>query len=193
MLTELVAAIACGELHVRRKAVAEAVRRLLPAGPPPGGLAVVCVGSTCSTGDALGPLAGTILSQIVRRRRWAGVPVQVFGTLGRPVHGTNLDSWLQKLPPDAFVLAVDAAAGTQTGQISVYRGPLQPGAGAGNQGLPPVGDAHILGITGVSNLMMFYADLGQVAEMAGDIATGIWWAVAAWGGKPQKQGRSKRR
>ena len=95
-----------GRVHYRdQRAVASLARCLRDVvGPAPEGadvsVAVVCIGTDRSTGDALGPLVGSYL------RRWAP-QLLVYGTLEEPVHATNLSETLARLKAAAasFVLA----------------------------------------------------------------------------------------
>src|SRR5690625_4070297 len=51
---------------------------------------VLCIGTDRSTGDSLGPLTGTFLSQMSLNH------IDIFGTLHRPVHALNLEKTLHK-------------------------------------------------------------------------------------------------
>lgn len=116
-------------------------------------VAVVCVGTDRSTGDAFGPLVGSILAQ----RTLPGV--EVWGTLEEPVHATNLGEVVRELNrrPDTFVIAVDACLGRpeNVGFVTVRDRPLQPGTGVNKQ-LPPVGHMHVVGIVNVGGFMEYF-------------------------------------
>ncbi len=146
------------------------------------GLMVVCIGTDRSTGDALGPLVGSILASA------AGFPALVYGTLDQPVHATNLQQVIRQLQyesPDNLVIAVDACLGApeSVGNIVVARGALRPGAGV-NKNLPPVGDVHVTGVVNVSGFMEYFVlqntRLGPVMRMARTIAAGIALAARTW-------------
>ncbi|MCY0902393.1 MAG: spore protease YyaC [Firmicutes bacterium] len=116
-------------------------------------IVVLCIGTDRSTGDSLGPLVGSYLSE-------RAAPVRLFGTLENPVHAVNLaetTEHIQAQHPDAFTLAVDACLGqvSTVGQITLADGPLRPGAGV-HKKLPAVGDAHITGIVNVGGFMEYF-------------------------------------
>ncbi|WP_028563573.1 spore protease YyaC [Paenibacillus pinihumi] len=125
--------------------------RNVPAGQR---IAVVCIGTDRSTGDALGPLVGTALS------RHQNKPFDVYGTLESPVHAMNLEETINSIsdtqnPP--FIIGIDACLGqvASVGCIQVGEGPVRPGAGVNKQ-LPPVGDMHITGIVNVGGFMEYF-------------------------------------
>ena len=53
---------------------------------------VLCVGTDRSTGDALGPITGTLLAET------GSDVMDVWGTLDDPVHAVNLDAWARSRP-----------------------------------------------------------------------------------------------
>jgi len=141
-------------------------------------LTVVCIGTDRSTGDALGPLVGSRLTE------WRSVRdrIRVVGTLDEPVHAGNLRGAIQALglarPGAGHVLAVDACLG-RVGSIvyiTVGEGPLKPGAGV-NKELPQVGDAYITGVVNVGGFMEYLVlqntRLSLVIKMADAIARGV--------------------
>lgn len=116
-------------------------------------LVIVCIGTDRSTGDALGPLTGTYLSQMNPQH------FDVFGTLHNPVHAVNLDSCLAKINTtydSPYIVAVDASLGkvSSIGNLISGHGPLKPGA-ALNKKLTPVGDIHLTGVVNVGGYMDF--------------------------------------
>ena len=141
-------------------------------------LTVVCIGTDRSTGDALGPLVGSRLTE------WRSVRdrIRVVGTLDEPVHAGNLRGAIQALglarPAAGHVLAVDACLGRvgSIGYITVGEGPLKPGAGV-NKELPQVGDAYITGVVNVGGFMEYLVlqntRLSLVIKMADAIARGV--------------------
>jgi putative sporulation protein YyaC len=142
---------------------------------------VLCIGSDRSTGDALGPLVGSLLLE-------AGIPrEQVAGDLALPVHASNLRRvWLElrQRRPRVPVLAVDACLGRQesVGTLTAGVGPLRPGAGV-NKDLPPVGDMYLTGTVNVSGFMEYFVlqntRLSLVLAMARRMAAAV---VQATGG-----------
>lgn len=150
---------------------------LCAAGEPE--LAVVCIGTDRSTGDALGPLVGSWLVENALPR------LQVSGTLDQPIHAANLGEWLKaqqgKARSQTITLAVDACLGKNesVGMVSIRSGPLYPGTGV-NKSLPPVGDIHMVGVVNVGGFMEYLVlqntRLSFVARMARVMASGIWYA-----------------
>lgn len=177
---QVVAAIESGEASDKRHRLEAALRQMLRAQAGGREIVVVCVGATSSTGDVLGPLVGTMIAKRMERRarhKRARQPrLQVLGTLGSPVHATNLFQRTDGIDPRAYVLAVDAAVGVP-GKITLTKGPLRPGAGMGKL-LPIIGDAHIMGGTAAFPFGIWFADFGAVLEMAEVISEAIFQAAA---------------
>ncbi|MGN7183656.1 spore protease YyaC [Cytobacillus kochii] len=132
---------------------------------------IICVGTDRSTGDSLGPLVGTFLSEMHLDN------FQVYGTIENPIHGVNLPSALKEINlkhPDAFIIGIDASLGklSSIGQIRVKNSPLRPGAGVGKD-LPEFGDCSIVGVVNVSGFMesavLSCTRLSLVMNMAKDI------------------------
>lgn len=96
----------------------------------------VCIGTDRSTGDALGPLVGTMLQE-------SGYPY-VIGTLERPCDASNLPERLAEVPAGKTVIAIDAGLGlpASVGLFQVSNQPLAPGKSVG-KALPEVGDYAI--------------------------------------------------
>ncbi|WP_019243390.1 MULTISPECIES: spore protease YyaC [Bacillus] len=141
-------------------------------------IVIVCIGTDRSTGDSLGPLVGTFLSEKTK------LPFHIYGTLEDPIHAVNLKEKLLEIKsnhPNAFIIAVDACLGRMknVGSIQVCNGPVKPGAGV-NKDLPEVGNIHINGIVNVSGFMEFFVlqntRLSLVLNMARTIADGIYFA-----------------
>lgn len=110
-----------------------------------------CIGTDRSTGDALGPLTGSFLSN------FHSFPFEIIGTLENPLHAINLASTVEEIqqrPSAPFVIAIDACLGNEKniGQIVVQEGPLYPGK-AVKKDLPPIGDISIKGIVNVGGFM----------------------------------------
>lgn len=104
----------------------------------------VCIGTDRSTGDALGPLVGTMLAE-------CGWP-RVIGTLAEPcdahrVEGAAAAAMQEQSESALTVIAIDACLGKpqSIGGYMLGRGPLLPGAATGRR-LPPVGDYAIAGV-----------------------------------------------
>lgn len=110
-----------------------------------------CIGSDRSTGDALGPLTGSHLSES------SLFPFTVIGTLEKPLHALNLKQSLEEtmeIHPDAFIVAIDACLGkgSSIGQLLFQTGPIQPGKAVGKN-LPAVGNVSIKGIVNIAGFM----------------------------------------
>ncbi|MFC3886307.1 spore protease YyaC [Bacillus songklensis] len=138
-------------------------------------IVIVCIGTDRSTGDSLGPLVGTKLSE----RNIS--PFHVYGTLEEPIHAVNLKDTLKQIyrfHQNPFVIGIDACLGKMKniGTVSIGMGPVKPGAGV-NKDLPPVGDIHMTGIVNVSGFMEFFVlqntRLYLVMKMADLIAESI--------------------
>ncbi|MFZ3590506.1 spore protease YyaC [Bacillus sp. DJP31] len=141
-------------------------------------IAIICIGTDRSTGDALGPLIGTKLEE-----RKPSL-FHVYGTLENPIHAVNLEEQLQyinKQLHQPFIIGIDACLGRlkNVGIVTVGSGPVKPGAGVQKE-LPPVGDIHITGIVNVSGFMEFFVlqntRLNLVMKMANSISEGIYEA-----------------
>lgn len=141
-------------------------------------IVVACIGTDRSTGDSLGPLVGTFLSEKPTS------PFLVYGTLENPIHAVNLQEKVQEIKDkhhDPFIIAVDACLGRMknVGTVQIGDGPLKPGAGV-NKNLPEVGNIHITGIVNVSGFMEFFVlqntRLNLVVKMAKIIADSIYVA-----------------
>jgi len=112
-------------------------------------IAIICIGTDRSTGDALGPITGSLLS---KRNQ---LSFNVFGTLEHPIHAMNLEKELKKINEthiDSTFIAVDACLGkiNSVGNITAAIGPLKPGL-AFNKNLPEVGQIHLTGIVNIAS------------------------------------------
>ena len=144
----------------------------------PGDILILCIGTDRSTGDSLGPLVGTKLSQ-------HNPPFQVLGTLDQPVHAANLAETMERIGinPPGWTIAIDASLGNMdgVGMVNIGMGSLQPGAGV-NKRLPAVGDVYITGIVNVGGFMEYFVlqntRLSLVVKMADIISSGLLHAFA---------------
>jgi len=114
---------------------------------------VICVGTDRSTGDALGPLTGTLFSETNPKH------MAVYGTLHDPIHAKNLNDKLKSIQNkyhNPFIIAIDACLGksSSVGYIIANKGPLKPGA-ALNKSLPQFGDVHITGVVNIGGFMEY--------------------------------------
>lgn len=140
-----------------------------------GPIVIVCIGTDRSTGDCLGPLVGTKLTEDYRS------PLDVFGTLDKPVHATNLNEYIEEINnnySNPFIIAVDACLGSisSVGYVNICPGALRPGAGV-NKDLTPLGKLHITGIVNVGGFLEYFVlqntRLNIVMKMANLISKGI--------------------
>lgn len=153
---------------------------LNPSGRRP--CVLLSIGTDRSTGDSLGPLVGTRVSELA-----PGI-IPVFGTLEEPVHAVNLKDKLleikRRFPGQPLVIAVDACLGQlqNVGTISLGKGSLQPGTGV-NKDLPPVGDIFISGVVNIGGFLEFLVlqntRLSLVMKMADCIARGLILGLSA--------------
>lgn len=133
---------------------------------------VVCIGTDRSTGDALGPLTGTLLTAKKPQH------FHIYGTLHHPVHATNLTEYIAEIKNKhkrPFIIAVDACLGRNSsiGHLITGIGPLKPGA-ALNKVLPEIGDIHLTGVVNAGGFMdhavLQSTRLSMVMDMAETIA-----------------------
>lgn len=116
-------------------------------------LVFCCIGTDRSTGDALGPMTGSFLSQL------KSFPFEIVGTLDNPLHALNIEEITDTLLSSSiapYIIAIDACLGNvnNIGQIIVQRGPLFPGK-AVKKDLPPIGDVTIKAIVNIGGFMEY--------------------------------------
>jgi putative sporulation protein YyaC len=137
-------------------------------------IVMICIGTNRYSGDALGPLVGSRLSE-----RLEGHPhIHIYGTLDKPVHALNLQKTLSHLAAmhkQAYIIAVDACLGQfyKIGTLQLVEEPLQPGASLNKQ-LPPIGHIHIKGIINnygpLNHKVLEHTSLTFVQEMSAVIS-----------------------
>lgn len=151
--------------------MSDQITTLLPAFPRE--YIIVGIGTDRSTGDALGPLTGTYLTQMNLKH------MTVLGTLHEPVHAQNLADYIKKINTTyrkPYIIAIDACLGRSSsiGKINIGTGPLLPGA-ALNKPLPAIGDLHITAVVNVGGYMEYAVlqntRLSTVVDMAETIAS----------------------
>jgi len=138
-------------------------------------IVIVGVGTDRSTGDCLGPLVGSKLSEGRVKH------LTVYGTLDEPVHAGNLAEKLadiRKNHPNCMIVAVDASLGktANIGNITISSGALKPGTGV-KKDLPQVGEMHFTGVINVAGHMEYFVlqntRLSLVMRVADKIAQSI--------------------
>lgn len=134
---------------------------------------IVCIGTDRVTGDALGPLIGTRLSNISKVRRRC----KILGTLKDPVHARNISDIINDINrrSNKFVVAIDSSLGEkdEVGNIVIKNGPIKPGA-AVNHSLPELGDISITGVVNESHgpgyMVLMNTRLYEVVQLSNSIA-----------------------
>ncbi|MFB4161521.1 spore protease YyaC [Geomicrobium sp. JSM 1781026] len=163
------------EQQDRSDQLAEHVYEQLQRSPQKNHIVFICIGTDRSTGDAFGPLVGTIIHENSSKR------MTVYGTLQNPVHALNLEETLKEiklLHHGALVIAIDASMGRSdsVGRVTFASGPVRPGS-AVKKVLPTAGDMHITGTVNVGGMMEFVilqnTRLHFVMQMAEWTAEGI--------------------
>lgn len=133
-------------------------------------LLFLCIGTDRSTGDALGPLVGSMLEE-------SGYPA-VIGTLAHPFDASNMRERLLAMPQSRKIIAIDACLGQRAslGWYQVSNRPIEPGKSMGKQ-LPQVGDYSIAAIVNVDEgqkyAILQSTSLFRVMTMAREIADAI--------------------
>ena len=145
------------------------------------GVVFLCIGTDRSTGDSLGPVIGYKIKEELEH-------LEILGTLERPVHAMNLDTYQMILKlryPRHVVVAVDASVGNleHIGFITLGKGALKPGLGVSKE-LRAVGDIFITGIVGSCGnydpLMLQSIRLSIVMRMADCISRSISLVEKLW-------------
>ncbi|AZN40026.1 spore protease YyaC [Paenibacillus albus] len=166
------------DLVNRERATIEGVTELFreAAGKHPdrSGIAFVCIGTDCSTGDSFGPWVGTMLTE-------AGFD-HIIGTLEHPCDADRYEERTAAIPKELTIVAIDACLGKkdQTPSYMIARGPLYPAHAVGKR-LTPIGDYSIAGIVAPTSVKPYWAiqhaSLFEVVGMARAVADVI---VQAW-------------
>lgn len=141
----------------------------------------LCIGSDRSTGDALGPLVGSMLKE-------KGFP-HVIGTLEQPCDADKVSGVMASYEcKGTTVIAIDACLGRMesVGLYLVRNGPLQPGEAVG-QKLPRVGDYSVAAVVGAQGHKPYWiiqtTSLHYVLTMARAVVRA---AASVWGGRDAK-------
>ncbi|MEG0370930.1 MAG: spore protease YyaC [Clostridium sp.] len=143
-------------------------------------IVILCIGTDRSTGDSLGPLVGTKLSNSLKNSN-----ITILGTLHEPVHAKNLEeniTLINKSIKNPLIIAIDASLGRidKVGFVSIFDGPIRPGAGV-NKNLPHIGDIGITGVINVSGFMEYMVlqntRLSVVMDLAEKIASSLFFTL----------------
>ncbi|WP_461207551.1 spore protease YyaC [Clostridium sp. DL1XJH146] len=140
---------------------------------------ILCIGSDRSTGDSLGPLVGSKLSFLNRKK------LSILGDLENPVNAQNIDKIknnIYKKYKKPYIIAIDASLGSMQSveTILIQDKPLSPGA-ALNKNILSIGDLSIKGIVNVSGSLDFMVlqntRLNTVMNLADVISEGIYHCI----------------
>lgn len=133
---------------------------------------IICIGTDRSTGDSLGPLTGSFLSDFKLKH------MTVYGSLHHPVHAQNLQEFIALINEkhhNPFIIAIDACLGKSSsiGKVITGVGSLKPGE-ALKKALPSIGDVFITGVVNINGFMQYAilqnTRLSVVTDMAKSIA-----------------------
>ncbi len=141
-----------------------------------GKIDVVCIGTDKVIPDCLGPIVGTLLSDMNLSEK-----INITGTLEDPIHALNLATRIgEELEKDSFIIAVDATKGLKRGQIQIMNKPIYPGRGV-HKNLSYIGNVSIIGTTWENkegtDIHHHKIRLGQVYGMAKVIAEAVQSAI----------------
>ncbi|MEO2206098.1 spore protease YyaC [Paenibacillus pabuli] len=103
----------------------------------------VCIGTDRSSGDALGPLTGSLLEE-----RGVG---HVVGTLSDPCDADTIEKRMSQIPAHHAIVAIDACLGPKhaTGTYYLSHHALHPAQSVGGK-LPPVGQYSVAAVVNVN-------------------------------------------
>ncbi|KAA9002118.1 spore protease YyaC [Paenibacillus spiritus] len=145
----------------------------------PDEIVFLCIGTDRSTGDALGPLTGSLLAA-------AGFP-HVIGTLPAPCDADTFGALAAGIQPGRIIVAIDACLGPPwaVGFCFAAEGPLHPAQSIGLV-LPAVGDYSVAAVVAAAGPKPYRTlqttPLHRVMGMADQIAAA---AAAGFGiGRP---------
>lgn len=129
----------------------------------------LCVGTDCSTGDALGPLVGSRLKQI---------GFDVVGTLNEPCDGHNYEKKIKSIPLDKIIITIDACLGRpeSVGSYLTSVGPLQPAQATGGS-LTPYGHYSVAAVVNANGprpyTILQMTPLSKVLQMTEQIVEAV--------------------
>lgn len=137
---------------------------------------IVCIGTDKVIPDCLGPIVGTMLSDMTLPES-----VNITGTLEEPIHALNLAERVgAEIESDSFIIAVDATRGAKRGQIQIMNKPIYPGRGV-HKNLSYIGNVSIIGTTWEngegSDIHKHKIRLGEVFGMSKVIAAALQKAI----------------
>ncbi|MFC3788827.1 spore protease YyaC [Paenibacillus sp. GCM10012307] len=127
----------------------------------------VCIGTDCSTGDAFGPLIGSLLKE----QGW----LHVIGTMKQPCDANRLAALEEEILPGKIVFAIDACLGKplSVGSYLAAEGPIRPAQAVGAI-WPQVGNYSIAGVVNMIGpkpyMTLQTTSLHTVMQMAATVA-----------------------
>lgn len=118
-------------------------------------LVILAIGTDRSTGDCLGPLAGSLLNE----KNIYMPKLNIYGTLDDPVHATNIEDKVETIMniySNPIIIAIDACLGQakNVGNLNVGIGSIKPGAGVKKE-LPNVGHIYLTGTVNVGGYLEY--------------------------------------
>lgn len=143
-------------------------------------IVIVCFGTNAISGDSLGPMVGTLLTQKYN------VPAFVYGTDESTVNGKNMAEWLsfiKAVHKDAIFVAVDASLGRadKIGEIVIRPDGVCPSGVTGKSAR--FGDVGILGIVAQNHkdalMQLMCVSPLEVSKMADKISVMLNSALCA--------------
>lgn len=128
---------------------------------------VVNIGTDKLIADSFGPIIGACLIE-------RNTKLKVYGDLESPIHALNIKSKVEeinKLHPDAFIIATDSAIGslTEFKRIRIRNSGVQPGSGSGKN-LGVVGDMGITLVVADNIFSGTHLRLGVIYKIANEIS-----------------------
>lgn len=141
-------------------------------------IVIVCFGTTGISGDALGPIVGTLLQEKYN------VSAFVYGTQNAPINGKNMHEWInfiKQVHNDAIIVAIDASLGKKdkVGQILLRQDGVCPAAVKGKKAR--FGDVGILGIVaeniGDALMQLMQVSAVYVSKLADKVANMVRMAI----------------
>ncbi len=136
----------------------------------PDEITFVCIGTDRSTGDALGPLTGSLLEG-------KGVG-HVIGTMPYPCDADTLQQKLACIPPHQVIIAIDACLGPKAaiGHFYLFNQALNPAESVGGN-LPSVGHYSVAAVVNANGprpyTVLQMTSLHQVMNMSHMIAEAV--------------------
>lgn len=119
-------------------------------------IVILCVGSDRSTGDSLGPLVGSFLSN---DRYFLNKDIEILGTLDKPLHAKNINKVIKKIKQNdknICTIVVDACLDSyeDVGNIRVINGSIYPNSWS-KKNILKIGDFYVNMVVNVGGFKEF--------------------------------------